>query len=631
MGSLRSALVLVGLTALLLNGCKSAPEPAKPVPYGQLGTKKVPAFMKGTIYELADLSNSESFPVSGYGLVVNLRGTGNSNAPSAVRDYMFKEMARHGIGRHQIPGYENLQPEEMLRDPRVAIVRVDGFIPPGARKDQRFDVQVSALPQSYTSSLSHGQLFQTDLRINGANDVNPGGSVNVWARVWGPVFVNPAYALNTAVTQPSQKASLRFGIVMDGGIVTQDMPLHLRLRSPQFSLARSIEQRIDDRFQTIADMPKKSERNPMGAAAAQNDGVVNLYVPTVFRGNWEHFAKLSTHLYLNTAPEFQIAMARKLAEEAVKPDAPLDDISYCWEGLGEIALPHILPLLTHSSPEVQFAAARAAACIGDASQSAQTALMTIASTANHPFQVSAVQVLGSLPNTLAVNGMLRKLLTVEQTSVRLEAYRILAQNHDPAIFTRVVRESFALDIVPAGGSPLVYASRQGLPRIALLGGKVSLASPFTLLTMENRLSISTNPADQSVALFYRDKYLPEPVTATSSRDLVEIIRRLGGESPAGKPRFDLSYSDVVAILMALHEKQKLVAESAPQPTAAPFVLQELPDVQNSIYDAPVIPDVSRPQAGPTDAVKETIPTTSQGEDTGKKTAESISATQDKKD
>ena len=69
-------------------------------------------------------------------------------------------------------------------------------------------------------------------------------------------------------------------------------------------------------------------------------------------------------------PEVLAVRAQKLADEAVKPNAMLQDISYCWEGLDKAALPVLGKLMTHENPDVAFAAARA----GDSelSQSAAT-------------------------------------------------------------------------------------------------------------------------------------------------------------------------------------------------------------------------------------------------------------------
>ena len=144
--------------------------------YATLPPRKVPDFLKGTVLEKCDLINTDGFPISGYGLVVNLADTGGTQAPNRVREYMVNQMINRKIGS-RLTSVTTPQAEEMLRDPRVAIVRVDGFLPPGSRKGQPFDVQVSALPESGTTSLARGELFETDLRIDGANPNDPGGAV----------------------------------------------------------------------------------------------------------------------------------------------------------------------------------------------------------------------------------------------------------------------------------------------------------------------------------------------------------------------------------------------------------------------------------------------------------------------
>jgi hypothetical protein len=604
-----SVACLVAGALLVASGCGSSDKRGIEMPmsrYTNLPAVKIPEFMQGTVYERAELANAEPFAVSGYGLVVNLRGTGNSNAPTAVRDYMLREMVKHGIGTHRIAGYEKVQPEEMLRDPRVAIVRVDGYIPPGAREGQMFDVQVSALEQSYTTSLAHGQLFATDLRVNGANEIKPGPAVNVLAAASGPVFVNPAYALTTTPRRGSQRSSLRYGVVLEGGIVAQDMALALRLRQPEYRVARAIEGRVDERFQAVADKPKKTAQNEVGVAAAADDGIVHLYVPRkAYNGDWEHFSQVVLHLYMNGSPDFAAVKARQLAAEAVKPDARLLDITYCWEGLGPEALPAILPLMTNEKPEVAFAAARAAACIEDPSGSADAALANMARTPNHPFQVNAVQTLGQLPPTSARKAMLRKLLDGDQTLVRLEAYRILAREGDAAVFSKTIQQKFVLDVVPCSGPALVYASRQGMPRIALLGSQVSLAQPLMFAAMDSRLSMSSGADGKAVTIFYRPVLTgrsvgPTSLEVRSGGDLNEVIARLGGDGAADEEeRLDFSYSDVVAIVQSLSQERKLAAAGSAaangQAVPVPFVLQELPETQDSIYNAPVIPDRARPQ------------------------------------
>src|SRR5207302_9931992 len=115
--------------------------------YTSLPAKKVPAYLKDSVLERCDLINTGPFLVSGYSVVVNLGATGDSTAPNLVRQYIVNEMVKHKWGS-SLSGIRMPSPEAALRDPRVAIVQVDGYLPPGVRKGQRFDVQVSALAES---------------------------------------------------------------------------------------------------------------------------------------------------------------------------------------------------------------------------------------------------------------------------------------------------------------------------------------------------------------------------------------------------------------------------------------------------------------------------------------------------
>ncbi len=544
--------------------------------YQVLPPKQVPEYLKDTVLERCDLMNAQPFPVSGFGLVANLRGTGDTFAGTAVREYIRSTAIKRGFGSRQL-GFENMQPEEILKDPRFAIVRIDGFIPPGARKHQRFDIYVSTLEGNNTTSLAHGDLYRTDLKVNGANVQMPGYSVDIWATGEGSIFVNPAYAMYGNSADPQARTSLRRGLVLDGGITMMDRPLLLRLRQPQLSMARGIEYRIDAAFQNT------------NVAAAKDEGIVWLYVPDKYGNDWEHFVQVALHQFLNSAPDFAVVKARQLAEEAVKPDAPLLDISYCWEALGPLALPFFAPLMTHQSPEVAFAAARAGAFLGDGA--AQSVLMEMARSGGHPFRISAVQTLAKLPASPVINQMLRTLLDSSESLVRLEAYRALAANGDSSIISRPIGgQKFMLDLVPSQGPPLIYASRTGVPRIALIGHKLQMSLPVLFTAMDNRLSISSERDRPLVTVYYRGPELPKPVSFLSSPDLAELISRLGGEGAPGEAKLSFNYCDVVSLLQAMSDQQRLSALAGGKPQPVSFVLQEPPRSEQTIEEAPMIPE-----------------------------------------
>src|SRR5690606_28793989 len=134
--------------------------------------ENLPDFMKGTLFELAVTMDTEPLVVSGYGLVAELRNTGDTTVPMVVREYILRDMLKRRIPRA----------ERILDDKRVAIVQVEAVMPPGIRRGEQFDVQVSAIAGSFVTSLAHGRLFQCELSEGGANQLSPGNPVAVKAR-----------------------------------------------------------------------------------------------------------------------------------------------------------------------------------------------------------------------------------------------------------------------------------------------------------------------------------------------------------------------------------------------------------------------------------------------------------------
>jgi len=571
----RGALAVTFLLAMVLGGCfdtaKSAREkedakPARPQRYAALPPKtNLPEFMKGTIYEVADVDNKTPYPVSAYGLVVGLARTGNNTgAPLAVRNYMIEEMVRHGFGS-QDPYLRNLKPEMVLQDPRVAIVEVFGFLPVGARRGQRIDVLVQACTGSQTSSLARGMLYQTDLKINGVDPVHPRGGINVYAKARGPVFVNPAFVAGGARSSAA-RASLRTGVVMNGGIVMQDRPIWLRIRQPQLSTSRAIEARINHRF------------GEKGVARAQDEGVVYVLVPLKFNGDWEHFMNICTHLYLNAAPGVGAIKAKQLVKEAQKPDAPLADISWCWEAIGDECLDIIRPLYAHREPEIAYAAARAGACIGDAP--AEQALLDMARTEGHPFRLAAVRTLGFIPESVRISRMLSELLSSDNALVRIAAYHVLAERGWHLIRSREVRGLFILDRVFCQGPPLVYATRTGTPRIAVFGPDAPLNLPIMFAAMDDKFTISTHNDGRNIVLFDRTSDdVPGGIRLRMPPDLTEMLYRLGGGTDDG---FSMCYSDLVGILHLLSEGGHIPHR---------FILQDAPSLREAVEQAPSIVEV----------------------------------------
>jgi len=254
------------------------------------------------------------------------------------------------------------------------------------------------------------------------------------------------------------------------------------------------------------------------------------------------------------------------------------------------------------TPEVRFAAARAGAYIGDPSGAANRSLYEFASDQKSDFQLSAVQVLGRVKNTHAVNQLLRDLLDSPSTTVRVEAYSILARHNDPSVETRIVGsardttdQKFALDFVHSTGQPLIYATVKGIPRIAIFGSVPRLALPLTFSALDSRLMLASKPVGRDVTIFYRDPQLPDPIMMSSPPDIANIIPRLAGQYDDGTGQLDFTYAEVLAVLQALTDQQKLrVTMPTGQELAASFMVQQTTGAGDAIDNAPRL-DRGRPE------------------------------------
>jgi len=211
-------------------------------------------------------------------------------------------------------------------------------------------------------------------------------------------------------------------------------------------------------------------------------------------------------------------------------------------------------------------------------------------------------VLGRVKNSHAVNQLLRDLLDSPSTTVRVEAYSILARHRDPSVETRIVGsardatdEKFALDFVHSTGKPLIYATVRGIPRIAIFGNVPKLTLPLTFSAMDSHLMLASQSVGRDVTIFYRDSHLEEPVMMSSPPDLANVLARLAGQYDDGGRQMDFTYAEVLAVLQALTDQQKLrVTMPTGQELAASFLVQQAPGIGDAIDNAPRL-DRGRPE------------------------------------
>lgn len=209
----RSRSVVAAFSALLMIGL--APKPAEAT----------------RIRDLCDVSGVRSNQLFGYGLVVGLSGTGDSQRASMTPQAVVAMLQRLGVQIDQ----------SRLRVRNVAAVMVTANLPPFARNGSRIDVTVASMGDA--SSLHGGVLLQTPLL---------GADNNVYAVAQGPLTVSGFSASGSGGSQEIRNvpttARVPGGALIERELdheMTQEGELRLALRTPDFTTASRIAQAIN--------------------------------------------------------------------------------------------------------------------------------------------------------------------------------------------------------------------------------------------------------------------------------------------------------------------------------------------------------------------------------------------------
>ncbi|MGD0426546.1 MAG: flagellar basal body P-ring protein FlgI [Candidatus Acidiferrales bacterium] len=194
----------------------------------------------------------------GYGLVVGLKKTGDSQQTQFSTQTLANILARMGL---QIP-------VSSVQVRNVAAVFVTATLPPFARPGTRIDVTVSSIGDA--KSLEGGLLLLTPLRASDGQD---------YAAAQGPLvlagYTAGAHGNTTTVNQPT------VGRVPNGGIVERDASVDLShlthvsmlLRDPDFGVARDAAAAINKEFGRGVARALDGSRIEVNASGLMPDGI----------------------------------------------------------------------------------------------------------------------------------------------------------------------------------------------------------------------------------------------------------------------------------------------------------------------------------------------------------------------
>lgn len=218
-----------------------------------------PADAASAVTRIKDISKVQgvrSNQLVGYGLVVGLAKTGDSNKVKETVQSIGNMLKAFGVSIDT----SSLKPDN------VAAVMVTATLPPFSREGDTIDVTVSSIGDA--KSIQGGTLVQTPLRA---------GNGEVYAVAQGPVSTGGFTAGNAGNT--AQKNFPTVGLTPNGAIVEksveddlgQDGRLSLSLANPDFTTASRMVQSINSQFGNIA--------------RASNPGRIDISIPAYYRGN----------------------------------------------------------------------------------------------------------------------------------------------------------------------------------------------------------------------------------------------------------------------------------------------------------------------------------------------------------
>ena len=218
------------------------------------------------IKDIADIKGVRQNQLVGYGLVVGLEGTGDSDDALFTIQSLASLLEKMGV---------TVQPDDIDDVENVAAVMVTTDLPAFASQGSRIDVLVSSIGDA--ENLQGGTLLFTPLK---------GADGSVYAVAQGPVSTG-GFAVSGNSGDEVQKNFPTVGRVVGGALVEQEIhsnfnqkdSLTLALHEPDFTTASRVAQAINRAFYSQL-------------AQTENAGSIQVSVPENYLGNTVQFVTM---------------------------------------------------------------------------------------------------------------------------------------------------------------------------------------------------------------------------------------------------------------------------------------------------------------------------------------------------
>lgn len=522
--------IVLLLVAVLLAaaGCGQSSEARR------LATQADGAELGPTIGSIADVVTPMPIPVEGFGLVGNLAGTGSATCPPQVRAYLKRYILS------QLPN-EALNLEELINSNTTAVVLLEGTIPAIASKGDHFDVRVSLMPGSETTSLRGGWLYKAELRPQG-----PGGSASrPLGTVEGPVFVNMVEVAKPDVTT---------AYVLGGGRTLDDYSGIITLQKPDYVLAGAIRDRLSGRY-------------GFDLARAMSPRVIEYALPPDYQRRKMQFVALVAATYMNETPQLTRTRTDRFVQQlAAGQDEERSEIAL--EAIGRECLGQLASLLNSPDEEVRFRAARCMLNLRD--DSALGTLRQIALDPKSAYRLEALEAVAASARRNDAAALARLLLRDDDSRMVLAAYEYLRELGNLAVTQDFIGRSFYLEHVVATDRKGIFVARRGDPRIVVFGAPLICRDSMFVESPDGMVMIDAQPGRGYMSLMRKNPMRPGTIGPLKSGFVLsEVIRTLGSEFAQTEEghvtALGVSYAEVIALLEQMCAKGAVAAEFWPGP------------------------------------------------------------------
>jgi hypothetical protein len=518
---------------IFLSGCGDKPE-IDPKP-DQSITEKIN--LDATIGAYGEIFASSDIFVEGYGIVAGLNGSGSSEVPPQLREYLIKYI-------QQMLGNANrFEAMQFLNSTDNAAVRIYGIIPSGAPKGSKFDVAVEALSSTQTTSLAGGSLYTSDLTSSSRLGVAGAKKLGL---AGGPIFIDWC---------GSEQPDTRKALVIGGGVAFETGRMYIELDNPNYRVAGYIRDRINERF---------GEKT----ANARSAGIITINPPSRYAGNNRRFAGMIAAIYLPETNESLQERINALSEALTTQDTTNAEMGL--EAIGRMSLKSLRPLLEDDREYVRLRAARCMLNIGY--EKAISTLINIARDNDSQRRLEAIETISEAPVSDESVAPLRALLDDYDFNVRLAVYEILNSHGDISVSTQRTMAGFAVKKVVTKGEPAVYIYRKDKQHIVIFGNDISISTPLFVKDEHTDVTINSSTDDATVSIIRQNPFTPGilgPLTskATLSDVIFKLTDNIGGRNK-NRAGMGLDYSGTASIIKELWNSGNLNAQLEIGPAAA---------------------------------------------------------------